>query len=99
MPKTKEHKKSSHAQDAQVFVVDRKCDEKGMRVTNFDKWLIAVVIGVVFLILASPIMFRTTNSITSLARIKTTKNGTCPTYFGLFLHTAIFILIVRLLMH
>lgn len=81
-----------------VFVIDRECEQKGMRVTNFDKWVISCIIGIVFFILIIPFTFKLTNSLTSFVRVNTINNG-LPTLSGIILHTIVFVVIVRLLMH
>lgn len=85
--------------NAQVFVIDRKCREEGMRVTNFDKWVIAIIIGIVFLVFASPFMFSVSNIAGRRIGLPTTYPSGKATYFGLVLHCFIVIAIVRLLMH
>jgi hypothetical protein len=85
--------------DPAVFVVEKQCDEKGMRISSFDKTLIAIIIGIIFFIIASPLVFKLTNKATMLANISTIKPGGGITTFGLILHTVLFIAAVRLLMH
>jgi len=82
-----------------VFVIDRKCDQKGMRVTNFDKWIIALIIAVVFFIFSLPFLYKLTNSGTKLFKLNAINNTGCPTIFGIILHTIVFLVVVRLLMH
>lgn len=82
-----------------VFVIDRQCDEKGMRVTNFDKWIISGIIALVFFVFCLPFIFRLSNTATSVVGLKTVTSGGKPTFFGIVLHAVIFMVIVRLLMH
>ena len=70
-----------------------------VRLSDTDKWLAAVIIGVVFLIIASPIIFKFSNSIFKYIKLPTIRGNGMPTIFGLLIHTLAFILIVRLLMH
>ena len=84
--------------EAKVLVIEKQCDEKGMRITGFDKWLIAIVIAIVFFILASPFIFKLTNKGTKMIGFNTIDNSGVTTS-GLFLHTIIFLVVIRLLMH
>ena len=69
-------------------------------VTALEKWLIAAILGVVFLIIASPLVFKFTNSIFGYIGWHTIQPGTSqkPTLFGWILHAIVFIIIVRILM-
>jgi len=82
-----------------IFLLDKKDRESPMRVSNFDKYVIATIIGVVFLILSLPFVYRLTNRLFSFSGLRTIKNTGVPNLFGLIVHTIVFILIVRLLMH
>jgi hypothetical protein len=92
---------SDDKEEPSIFILERKSDEKhlGGRVTNFDKWVISIIIGIVFLVLVSPFMFKLSNNITRINGPRTMNVNGSPTGFGLLLHTLIFIIIVRLLMH
>ncbi len=74
-------------------------DDVKIRLSDKDKWLIAVIIGVLFLILAAPLIFKFSNVIFKPLKLPTIKENGMPTIFGLLLHTIVFILILRLLMH
>lgn len=89
----------SDPNEPKVFIVEKRCDEKGMRITNFDKMLIAVIIGIIFFILASPLLFKLTNRATSLVGVRTIKDNGNVSTAGLILHTIVFIVIVRFLMY
>ncbi len=67
--------------------------------TNKDKWLVAVLAALLFLLIASPWAYRVTNSIFEGIGLKTaqTKDG-CPTGTGQLIHGVVFLLIVRALM-
>ena len=82
-----------------VFVVERECDNKAMRVTNFDKWLISVVITIVFVIFMSSFMFSFSNSIFSKVRAPTINSYGKPTSIGILIHALIVLVLIRLLMH
>lgn len=87
--------------DPSVFILERKPDDKhlGGRVTSFDKWVISIIIGIVFIVLVTPLMFRVTDKMSSLVGLHTVKSSGVPTAFGIFLHFVIFVIIIRLLMH
>lgn len=91
----------SSASDPKVFVIEKKCgpDERGMRVTNFDKWLIAGIIAIIFFVLALPFIFRLTNKATRFVGVRTVYDNGVPSLTGMLLHTIIFLILVRLLMH
>lgn len=89
----------SDPNEPKVFIIEKRCDEKGMRITNFDKVLIAIIIGIVFFVLASPLIFKLSNVGTKLVGFKTINEGGGVTTAGLLIHTIIFIIIVRLLMY
>lgn len=82
----------------EVVVVKASCD-KFSGVTSLDKWIIAVLIGLLFLALANPFTFRLTNMIFGRLGFPTITNKGTYTLFGVILHTIIFIIIVRLIMH
>ncbi len=66
--------------------------------TNEDKWRYTIYTTILFLVIASPFMFKFVNSLLgSLLKI-CNKNG-CPTGAGLILHSIVFALLLRLLMN
>lgn len=72
-------------------------DEAHKELESSEKWIIATLLGVIFVLLASPLMFRITDSVTRIFKLPTLQ-GSRPTSFGWILHVLLFILIVRLLM-
>lgn len=84
--------------DPSVVIIERRFDEKGMRIGNFDKILISVIIGIIFFILASPFIFNLTGKGFGMLGVKML-NEKGPTTLGLIIHTVIFIIAVRILMH
>ena len=86
-------------EEPSVIVIERRCDEKGMRVTGFDRILISVIIGIVFFLMATPLMFKLSNKATRMVGVKTVNDSGVTTTTGLILHTIIFIIIVRCLMY
>jgi len=84
--------------EPKVFIIEKRCDEKGMRITNFDKVLVSVIIGIVFFLIAMPLAFKMSNGAAMKVNWRTTNANGVPTTTGLIIHTIIFIFIVRLLM-
>lgn len=80
-----------------IILVEKAFHDKGLRICSFDRMLIAVVIGIVFFLLAMPLAFRLSNAVGSRIRVPTVRNGS-PTLIGLIIHTILFIIVVRLLM-
>jgi len=62
--------------------------------TSKDKWIISLMGGLLFLVLASPFAYKFTNSILDLGL----ENDGCPTPSGLALHSTLLVVIVRALM-
>jgi hypothetical protein len=63
-----------------------------------DKWIVAMIGGMLFMLISSPFLYGAIDSLTSFVGVSTATSSGCPNLGGLVLHTAIFILIVRLLM-
>lgn len=72
--------------------------EKYKDIDPTEKWLIAVLLGIVFLIVASPLVFSFSNAIFGYVGWNTVKENGKPSSFGWVLHLAAFIIIVRVLM-
>ena len=68
-----------------------------MSLTETQKWVISLYTALLFLLIASPLMFKITNSVTNLIGWETSENG-CPNVGGLVLHSAVFLVLVRGLM-
>ena len=63
-----------------------------------DKWIVSIISGLLFLLIASPFLFSAMNSLTSsFGMTLATKDG-CPNLGGLLLNAILFIFVVRLLM-
>lgn len=66
--------------------------------TSKDKWIVSIISGLLFLLIASPFLYQLTNIVFSpLGFIMASKEG-CPTILGLVVHSLVFLLIVRLMM-
>jgi len=68
-----------------------------MAETDVNKWGISILSGLIFMLVSSPFLYQFVNFITSPFGLDAAVNG-CPTFFGLFINTIIFILIVRAVM-
>lgn len=66
--------------------------------TNSKKWLISLFSGVLFFIIASPMLFQIVNYLTSKLGVSILDYQGKPNMIGYVLHTIVFILIVRLSM-
>jgi hypothetical protein len=73
-------------------------DEEKKSLDTSEKWLIAIMLGVLFLILISPIAFRFSNSIFSRVRFSLTSSEGVPNIRGIVVHTLVFIILIRILM-
>jgi|694.fasta_scaffold01802_20 hypothetical protein len=63
------------------------------------KWSISMYSGLLFFILASPVLFRLVNKLTmNLGNINILNEDGYPNVVGLMLHSIVFILIVRISM-
>jgi len=69
-------------------------------VSNDKKWAISFISAVFFIIISSPQMFNLTNNIfKTYFNIETVDEFEKPTWWGIFLHGIVFMLITRLLMN
>jgi len=63
------------------------------------KWNISIYSGVLFFIIASPVLFRLVNQLTTnFGGISILNNDGYPNIVGLILHSLVFIIIVRISM-
>ena len=66
--------------------------------TSKDKWIISLIGGLLFLLIASPFLYEAVNALTSTFGLKIADRDGCPNLAGIVLHTLVFILVVRVLM-
>jgi len=66
--------------------------------TNQDKWIVSIISGLLFLLIASPFLFSTINAITENFGFSIAEKNGCPNMGGLILHSLVFVVIVRLMM-
>lgn len=65
--------------------------------TEGQKWLVSLYAALVFLLIASPFMYRLTGQVTERLGLETSNDG-CPNLIGLVMHAVVFLLLMRLLM-
>jgi hypothetical protein len=74
-----------------------KMEEETVKITSREKWILAVLLALLFLLFSTPLAFQTGNRFLSWARLSYLKNGQV-TPAGWILHAILFALLVRLLM-
>lgn len=65
--------------------------------TGGHKWWVAVLLGLVFALISSPVAYQATTMITDQIGFKT-MIGKGPTVSGLLIHTIIFTLVIRIIL-
>jgi hypothetical protein len=63
-----------------------------------DKWVSAIIAGLLFLLLASPVAYNLSNSVLAPVGLSTVDRRDCPNVNGLVVHAILFTLILRLIM-
>jgi len=66
--------------------------------TSKDKWVVAIIGGLLYLLIASPFLYDAFNRITKIVGLPIASPTGTPTVQGLVIHTLVFVLLVRLLM-
>lgn len=66
--------------------------------TSKDKWIVAIMSGLLFLLIASPFLYSAVSSVTSSFGVPTATVSGSPNLLGLLIHALIFVVIVRLMM-
>jgi hypothetical protein len=64
--------------------------------TEKDKWIVAIICGLLFLVIAAPFFYNIANGTTSAFGLKIANNG-CPNLAGLVIGAALYMLILRFL--
>ena len=62
-----------------------------------QKWVISLYTALLFLLIASPFMYRLTGGLTSSLGFESSNDG-CPNLVGLVLHAVVFLVLVRVIM-
>ena len=63
--------------------------------TNGDKWLCALYVTILFLVVSMPATYKLTNALLKSVCVLASKNG-CPTICGIVVHALVFLLLLRL---
>ena len=71
---------------------------RSLTTTSGQKWWVAVIVGFIFFILASPSLFKLTNKLLKTIYLPNSYSNGSTTLFGLFLHMLIFIIIIRFIL-
>ncbi len=83
------------SQSYQDYMGDKHAVDKHL--DNRDKWLIALVLAVLFAVVASPYLFKLVNQVTQYAGVTILDRG-MVNMKGLLTHALVFGLIVRILL-
>jgi hypothetical protein len=67
-------------------------------VNKSRKWLVSLLLGLLFIIIASPMVFLLVNSLTSALGFSICDKNGCPNSAGLVIHGIVFTLLVRALL-
>lgn len=73
-------------------------DNQPEPLSTYEKWVIAVLIGVLFLILSSPLLYMFTDGIGKYVKLTILDKQNRPTTQGLIIHALLFIVLIRILM-
>ena len=63
-----------------------------------QKWVQAVLLAVLFLIIANPLVFRLVNSLTKMVGLEIADHHGCPNQIGVAVHAVVFFLLARALL-
>lgn len=66
--------------------------------TNRDKWIVSLISGLLFMLIASPFLFASMNQLTNMIGLTISSSDGCPNMAGLIIHGLVFVCIVRLMM-
>jgi hypothetical protein len=80
------------------FLMEMKNSQCMKPYTSKDKWIVALVGGLLFILMSSPFLYETINTFTSTLGAHTLDNKDTPTIQGMILHSILFTLATRLLM-
>lgn len=66
--------------------------------TSRDKWIMAIIVGLLFILMASPYLFSVINNCTSMFGVTLSSQDGRPTIAGLAINAILFMFIIRLLL-
>jgi hypothetical protein len=69
-------------------------------VTNSDKWKYSLLAGIIFLIVSAPLLYKLVDGLLKKVSpgLSVCDEHGCPTPLGLAIHSAVFVVIVKLMM-
>lgn len=82
-----------------MYILEKKCEPKGARISGFDKILISIIIGIFFFILVVLLTSKPSNNIFGKLNLNHGQDKMFPGTIPILIYTIIFIFIVRFLMH
>jgi multimeric flavodoxin WrbA len=88
-------KKTSQSQNIQPLKQTDK--KKNKKMTEIDKWMFCFRSALIFIIIASPFMFKLTSPIFATMKLNIQRDG-CPNWIGIIIHSIIFAILIRLSM-
>jgi hypothetical protein len=66
--------------------------------TSGQKWWAAIILGIVFALISSPVAYSITSQVTESLSGVSSMHGKGPNLMGLIIHTIIFVIIVRIVL-
>jgi ABC-type Fe3+ transport system permease subunit len=66
--------------------------------SEMKKWLVILVVALVFALVSSPMTYKLVNSLTKKVNFPISTDEGLPNYWGQLIHTIVFAVILRLLM-
>lgn len=69
-------------------------DEYEYKNISYDKWKYSIISGLIFFIIANPLTYKFMNLFLKKIIKVTNKNGS-PSFYGLMLHTIVYVIIIR----
>lgn len=69
-------------------------DEYEPKDISYDKWKYSIISGLIFFIIANPLTYKFMNLFLKKIIKVTNKNGS-PSFYGLLLHTIVYVIIIR----
>lgn len=66
--------------------------------TDGQKWWAAVILGLLFALISSPVAYSITSQVTESISGMSSMQGKGPNLMGLIIHTIIFVIIVRIIL-
>ena len=93
-PEHSQQQSQEHSQEHSQEKPQEKPQKKYNK-TNSEKWLCALGVTILFLVVSMPATYKLTNMLFKGVCVLASKNG-CPTMCGILVHALVFLLLVRL---